>query len=392
MFKSLKHLAVLILSLAILQTANAQNSSPFQEVKVSPDGKHLAVVLLTEGKRSLAFINLESMQYVGATKLPRLSEVGDFYWANNERILVKVLKKEAWRKESIYYGEIFATNIDGTKAEMIYGYRAIYDRKARGAGSKFKKKEPTEGSAEIINLLANDDRTILISSTLWPTGIKPSDTRWVDHGERSASLHRLDIYNGQFENKRIAGAPVSYASILSDSSGEVKVAYGRDAKQQFYVLTEDNWQQINADTFGDKFTPLIIDKSGENLLALDNLNQSTTSLFSYNLASGEYSKITDNSPDDVKKALISNDGHSIYALLANSPEVNYVVHQLDSAEAQVFSGLLNVFKNQQLEIASKSQDDTIFIVKVGQQATNQENAGLKFYLYNRATNKLVPLS
>ncbi|WP_286265940.1 hypothetical protein [Thalassotalea atypica] len=387
MFKSICFLISLLFVSVSVSAENANNQSQhkqYHEVKISPDGKTIAVAMDVEGKRTLAFLNTANMEYVGGSKLPRLSEVGQFYWANNERVIIQVHKKEAWRPESIYYGELFAQNIDGTKANMIYGYRALHERKARGAGSKFKKKKRLEGSAEIINLMSDDERSILISSTLWKEGTHPSDTHWKGIGNRLAAVYKLDIYNGEISTKRIGGAPVSYATFLSDNKAQLKIAYGENVNNELYIMSDDGkWQQVASSNVGKNIQPLAINSAGTHMLALDNFNQQNTGLFQLRLSDGSYENLVSDDEINVLGAEVSKDGHDVYALLLSGDYPSYAVLNQDTVESQVFNNLLAVFPKKQISIVSKSDNNELFVVQVMVDGKN-----FKHYIYNKTTNKL----
>ena len=62
----------------------------YQDAKISPDGKHIAIAMDSEGKRVLVFLNRKSMEMVGTAKLPDINEVGNFHWVNNERVVIKI--------------------------------------------------------------------------------------------------------------------------------------------------------------------------------------------------------------------------------------------------------------------------------------------------------------
>ncbi len=382
-----KAIGIIFGFLLTFNTAAAENnaSSKYYDVKVSPDGKHFAVALDVEGKRTLAFLSSENMSYVGGTKLPRLSEVGEFYWANNERIITTVLKKEAWREQAISYGELFATNIDGTLANMIYGYRALHDRKATGAGSRFKRKKRLDASAALIDILPGEERNILISSTLWEEGTKPSDTHWKDFGKRLASVYKLDIYNGQFDTKRIGGAPTPYATFLADKDGQLKISYGRDANAELYIRADEDWQQVPSASVGKNIKPLTINPAGTHLLALDNYKQKHTGLFALELSTGKYSSIPVDDNADISDVETVKNGHDVYALLTSEKTPRYIMVNQDSIESQVFNSLLAVFPEKRIRIVSKSEREDVFIVKTTDKGID------KFYIYNKTTNKLVAL-
>ena len=380
----LKTLGILLSFLLVLNTAQANETSKYYDVKVSPDGKHLAFSLDVEGKRTVAFLSTKDMSYAGGAKLPRLSEVGEFYWANNERVVMTVMKKEAWREEAIFYGELFATNIDGSLADMIYGYRALHDRKATGAGSRFKRKKRLDGSAALIDLLQGEERNILISSTLWAEGTKPSDTHWKDFGERLASVYKLDIYNGQINTKRIGGAPMPYSTFLAGKGGELKISYGKNANAELYIRQDQDWQQVPSSSTGKNIKPLTINSTGTHLLTLDNFKQENNGLFALELATGIYSKVDLGENVNIIDAEMVKNGHDVYALLTDEETPRYIMMNLDSVEAQIFNSMLAVFPGKQIRIASKSENDEVFIVKV------TENESSTFYIYNKQTNKLVP--
>lgn len=362
------------------QSTSAQQSK-YHSVKVSPDGKHLGVTMDVEGKKTLAFLNLESMEWVGGAKLPRLSEVGEFHWANNERVIIKVMKKEAWREEAIYYGELFAQNIDGTKAQMVYGYRSLYERKALGAGSKFKKKERTDGTAHIIDLLPSDDRNILISSTLWPENSRPWETRWKDYGKRLAAVYKLDIYNAKFSKKRIAGGPVPYSTFLTDNKGELKVAFGKNIQSELYSMQGDGWQHVPSSVFGSQVKPVAINEAGTHLITLDD-KDGKLNLYQLNLSDNSYQPLTKDNVNLVSVEKTKNTSQ-VYAAKLSGDKVNYLMLNESSVEAQVFKNLLAVFPEKSVSITSYNGAGNLFVVKV----TSAENM-TKYYIYNKTTNKL----
>ncbi|WP_448211254.1 alpha/beta hydrolase family protein [Colwellia sp. MEBiC06753] len=349
----------------------------YQEVKISPNGKHLAVAMDMDGQRALAFLERKTMKYIGGAKLPGQNEVGEFYWANNERVVVKVYQREPWRKNPAYYGELFAVNIDGSMGEMIYGYRSFDKITASSGGSKFKKKERILGWAEIIDLLPEDEDHILISSTPWDI-----------QGDRLASVYQLNIYNGKIKNKRIAGSPIPYARFLTNNDHEIKVVVGIDkqAKGQVFVRENSEWRQIPASTIGDDFTPLTFDNSGDYLYALDNAERNFTGLYKINLTTGEKQHIFTDKIVDISGVEYSSDFNSIYALRVDDGYPEYIIIDQEHFEAAIFRNLVAAFPNKKVNITSHSRDGQYFIVMV----SSDVEAG-KFYLFDAKNNQLSSL-
>jgi len=349
----------------------------YQSVKISPDGEHLAVAMNLGGKRSLAFLSRKNMKYVGGLKLPGVNEVGRFYWANNERVVIKVNQRQAWRKKSLPYGELYAVNIDGSGGEMIYGYRSVKRRVGNSKGTKFKEKERTKGWADIIDMLPEDNKHILISSTPWD-----------NQGDRMASVLKLNIYNGKINKKRITGSPISYATFFTDGKGEIKAVSGinKNSQTQLFTMKNDEWYQVPSSGLGESFSALSINEEGTHLFALDNYKQDLTGLFKLNLTNGNYKNIFTDSKVDITNIEMTTDRNSFYALRVDDGFPAYLLMNQKLEESKVFKGLVATFPNQLVNITSKSDDGKIFIVRV----SSDVEAG-NFYVFDKSSNQLTSL-
>eukprot|EP00487_Bulimina_marginata_P001870 TRINITY_DN14406_c0_g1_i1.p1 TRINITY_DN14406_c0_g1~~TRINITY_DN14406_c0_g1_i1.p1 ORF type:complete len:175 (-),score=20.82 TRINITY_DN14406_c0_g1_i1:131-655(-) len=153
----------------------------YQDAKISPDGKHLAVSVFNKGEASLVFLDSKTLKPLSGSKLPSRLEIDQYYWVNNERVVISLAKRDPWLEEPVSYGELFAINMDGSRGKMIYGYRAG----EKQTGSFIKKKESTFGWGEIIDILPEDEKHILISSTPMSTS-----------EERAATVLKLNVYTG----------------------------------------------------------------------------------------------------------------------------------------------------------------------------------------------------
>ena len=89
-------------------------SNQFADVRISPDGKHLAAITRHEGRRSLAFMKTDTLDPVGAMRFQSSEEVGSFWWANNERLVIEVNHIVGYLDYPLYRGELFAVNLDGS--------------------------------------------------------------------------------------------------------------------------------------------------------------------------------------------------------------------------------------------------------------------------------------
>ncbi|MFC6979016.1 hypothetical protein [Microbulbifer taiwanensis] len=161
-----------------------------QQVKISPKGTHLAVQKLYDGERILVFMSLKPLEITGILRFRGKEEVGNFYWANDERVVAEVISRKAALEAPVNYGSLFAINYDGSKGKNIFGWAAG----ERQTGSRIKKAESTYAHATIVDVLRDNDKEILVSTYPWARD-------WETHGE----VYRIDIYSGVRD--KVSGLP-----------------------------------------------------------------------------------------------------------------------------------------------------------------------------------------
>jgi dipeptidyl aminopeptidase/acylaminoacyl peptidase len=348
---------VILLGLIIVSTTGQAKNwddifdrSMYQNAKISPDGKHLAVSVRMEGKVVLAFVDRSTLATVGAVKLPGSFEVGQYYWVNNERVVIKIVKQEPWFEQPMFYGELFAVNLDGSKAKMIYGYRSGEIT----TGSKIKKKKSTLGWGDIIDILPEDKNNILISST-------PMSTT----GERLSSVLKLNVYTGLIKNK-LGKSPIPFSQFLTDSTGELKVVVGTDnsGDKQVYFKEGSDWKKIPAGTVGTNLLPLFINVSGKYLYAIDNYKQDVSGVFKLNLETYQYKLVYSDKKVGITDVEMTTDNRSAYAIRIDDGYPAYLILNKKLDEAKVFKHLLKTFPYSEVNITSKTDDGQFYIVLV----------------------------
>ena len=132
-------------------------------MQLSPDGKHIAARVRIEGRVFLVFLDTISMKIIGGVKPKTGDELHSATWVNNERIVYQFREAVYYSDEPIATGELFATNIDGTRSEMLYGYRAGESQ----IGSRRPKRKDTSATPKVISTLINDEKQILIVEYSW---------------------------------------------------------------------------------------------------------------------------------------------------------------------------------------------------------------------------------
>lgn len=324
-------------------------AAAFSDVKISPDGKFLAVVINVEKKKALGIVDRAGHKMVNVIRFDDDYEVGQYLWVNNERLVIKMVKSNRWSKEPKYYGELFAVNWNGRKGDMIYGYSAA----ERQTGSNIKAREATQGWAEIVDVLRDDKRKILISST-----------RWGSDGNIVPELLSLDVYSGK--TRKVAHAPAPHSNFLTDANGDLVLAFSVDNKSQravyrYNTKTKD-WSEVPKEKFGNRFHPVAVNDTGDGVLVLDNYQQDKTGLFELKLADFSYRPVFTDSKVDISSVEVTKDGNEVFAFKLDDGRPGYALFSDQYAEAKLFKQLLQTFAGDALHITSKTADSAFWVV------------------------------
>jgi acetyl esterase/lipase len=195
----------------------------YREVKISPDGRHLAAVAVIKNKPVLALVDLQTGE--GAAVHPRDGDqVVDFWWANPNRVVYTVGQKFAGFDQPFATGELFAVNADGHGAATLFGYRVG----TQSTGSLIQHANAEYASASLIDTLRDDENHVLMGISPWSTGAEGAFTE----------VDRMDVRDGT--RHRVVVAPLRDASFLVDHRGVVRFAYGWNGKAKEAVYYRAN--------------------------------------------------------------------------------------------------------------------------------------------------------
>jgi len=356
---------------AVIEPSALARDLQYAEAKLSPDGTKLAVAIRSKGKRRLAVFNVSDFKLVGGADLGESREVGRYYWANNERLVMQIWERVGWKEEPEYRGELYAIDYDGSNGDVLFGYRASDNRTV----TRLKKKESSYAWAYVISVLPNDDKHILIESTPMSSD-----------GARISTVYKLNVYNGRLSNDKVV-APISYSSFITDREGNVRFASGIDKSDilKTFRRGDDEWIEITNDA-GEDFEPLALNYSGDALFYLDREDGDKQGLFTLDLTTGERKTIYVDENVDISGVAYNADRSSVYALALNDGYPTYVMFNDAGEEAKLFKSLLATFQGYNIRITSRSRDRSLWVLYV----SNDIDAG-SYYLYNRKENKLGQL-
>ena len=344
--------------------AEFSKDAVYSDVKLSPDGKFLSVIINVEGKRALGFVERSSYTMVNAVQFGGNYEVGDYYWVNDERVVIKMVVSQPWSKEPAYYGELYAVNWNGRQGSMIYGYTAAEQQ----TGKLIKQREATQGWAEIVDLYAKDDRKVVISSTPWG-----------QDGSRVPELLLMDVYSGR--TRKIAHGPASHSQFVVNDSGEPVLAYAVDKHNDRVVFrynpkTKD-WTEVPKQKFGNDFYPIALNEAQDGVYVFDDFQQDKMGLFELKLADFAYQEVFTDSKVDISNFEATKDGNKVFAFKLDDGRPSYALLTDKYTEAKLFKELLTTFAGDALHITSKTTDNKLWVVY----SYSDVNPGT-YYLYD----------
>ncbi len=229
--------ALLVVACAMSAPATAQvdldaylKRDMYERVKISPTGEYLAVTVPLEDRTALVIMRRADKVITAKAMGGEHSLVDDFWWANDERVVVAMAQRLGTQDAPYATGELHAVNADGTKVMLLASPRGVDDM--IGIGGTIRMT--AEAAVFMIDPLASDERNILVSSMRLTA-------------DPQTYVEKMDIYNRR--RTLVASAPVRNASFAVDSAGEVRFAHGAgydNVRKLYYREARgQDWRLVN---------------------------------------------------------------------------------------------------------------------------------------------------
>jgi len=328
-------------------------------IKLSPDGKYLAYSIPKGNSEIVSIIDTATNKATYSFTMGENRFVAQWYWANNERLLIKPGRKSG-RSETLYYtGKLQAINFDGSKNKQLWGYNGRF-----GSGEKDNFKDPFN----IESLMRDDPEHIMISS--FPTA------------ESTRRLKLINIYSGRVINRELSST--RKARFIIDAKGNAIAQIGILKSWEDEILyknKENDWVEFeNARNYD-----LISDYDDKSILMSHYVGKNQTELVQFNRHTSESTVIATMNDIQATSLLWSWDNKVIaYRTDSGKPKMNFLDPKSDRA---VFNQLLlNSFKGKYVSELQRSRDNNIRLVYV----SSDTEPGI-YYLYNNTKKKLAPL-
>ncbi|MCU7975774.1 S9 family peptidase [Shewanella sp. SW36] len=362
---------------ALSQAQLFSKGDEYSDVKISPTGKYLSAITSVEGKNVLLVLDTQTKKLLNAIRFPDNAQVGDYEWANSERLVLAKEYLKGWQDTPIYYGELMAVNADGSRKAYLFGFESGEQQ----TGSNIKKNTPMRASAFILDPLPDDERYMLVNAIPWNDRIN------LDF-ELSQDVYRVDLFNGT--RKRITGSPIGRARFMTDHQGEVRFVAGEDNKNitKVFYRKDGNW--VNTDKLNldlADFKPLSFADDKNTIYAAGRSQGETLGVYKINLETGDKTEIIQDENVDPNNFWINGTNKQLYAVEFENGYPSYAFVDNEDSHAKLLKDLLGALPGHQVRIVSETRDAEKLVVL----AFNDRNPG-DYYIFDTKTLKLEYLA
>ncbi|MBN6149443.1 S9 family peptidase [Xanthomonas sp. AmX2] len=353
----MKHGIWTLLLLSAAGTASAQvdvaafiKKDAFGEIKLSPTGEYYAATVPLEDRTALAVVRRADNKLMSTFAQGRNTHVDDFVWVNDQRLLMSIAEKFGTLDAPQPSGELYATNADGSGAELLVGYRV----QGAGLGTKIQPKKVEPVAAFLADELPGDDRSVVI--TVWPLTGEDPYTR----------AEKMDVYSGR--RTPVAKAPVRRAQFATDRNGEVRFALGAGSDNVNKLYHRDargsEWKLVNDERVSGRIErPLGF--SADNALAYLQVesDKGPDAIVAWNPAGGERREVLRDTVADPLK-IIHRDGTTIPvgAMVMDGKQKSLFFDDA-SPQARTYRSLEAAFPGKSVYITSSTRDGRLVLVQ-----------------------------
>ncbi|MET0755391.1 MAG: S9 family peptidase, partial [Pseudoxanthomonas sp.] len=289
--------------------------------------------------------------------------VDDFWWANDERVVVAMARRLGSQDAPYATGELHAVNADGSKGMLLASPNGTDEMSNLGGTIKFV----SEAAVFLIDTLAGDERNILVSA-------RPLTT------DPQTRVERMDIYNRRRDT--VAVAPVRNASFTVDNAGEVRFARGSGFDNSSKLYYRDgrgrDWRLVNDET-----------KTGLLVRALGFSEDGETAYLASELPDGPDAILSYDPATDTRTQLIRDPVVDPWAIIerlgSEEPAGAWFMHDGvrsrffdDSSQtARLYRSLEKAFPEQTVAVTSTTRDGKLAVLNIWSDRNNGD-----FYLFD----------
>lgn len=353
--------------------------SSYESVRLSPDGRHLAISVRAGSQYSLLVLSLPDKKPVSGMRFAGNSTVGSIEWTSNRRLLIAMGYLQPGDDTATPSGELFAMNVDGSGRDYLFGWQG-----ESNFGSRIASRATAErGFAEIEDPLPGDPEHALVTVITSNNTVRTADGRY--YSRNFTPVYRMNVNSGK--RTLVAEPPMRVPHrYFADARGQVRmvVGVGDDSYESriYWRIEGGSWQPV---PLGGEVEPLRVTRDGTRAYFLVSGKEESRCLM-------EWTFPTAPSGSTAPKSLFCRpvpELGTVYFSLDDRP-YGYGAHtgaamvltDTTSAEARVTAALQAQFPGQIVYLADASFDHRKLLFFV----YSDHNSG-EYYLYDAVTGE-----
>ncbi len=343
----------------------------YERMKISPTGEFIAVTVPLEDRTVLAILRLSDKTIAAKAAGGKSSEVDDFWWANDERVVVAMAQRLGTRDAPYATGELHAVNADGSRPMLLASPYGIPDSMV-GIGDTISMD--SEPAVFLIDPLASDARNVLVAA-------RPLTT------DPQTRVEKLDIYSRR--RQPVASAPVRNASFTADISGEVRFArgsgYDNVSKLYYREARGQDWRLVNDEAqSGLVVHALGFSEDGKTAYLQSEMPGGPDAIFGYDPATGARKQLLRDATVDPWAVIYRLDAHEPAGAWYMSDRIRSRFFDETSPTARLYRSLEKAFPNEAVAVTSTTADGGKAVVQVWSDRNNGD-----FYLFDTVKKDAV---
>ncbi|HVC38059.1 MAG TPA: S9 family peptidase [Gammaproteobacteria bacterium] len=347
--------------------------SRFSQVKISPDGRYLAVVSRTpqdETKTELDFVDLSNMKVKGNYSLVGEQLVAQLWWVSDQRVVFTTATQTGSLDAPLLTGDIWAVNVDGGNLQTLAYHLG------KGIAFQYHYNHLVYVSPDSSNYILVADQIVSSSS--------------------NAVVYKINVNTAKKHEVMIS--PILDGQLFTDNNGDVRLAYGVNLKTaRPKLLYRDpgsvQWLDITSLVAGEpSYTatgPVMFTADNKQFYYEGYTPQGTLGLYlvdPHNLKKTLLYSDPDFDIDNNYSAthwLIAPDHKTLVAFEYMGEMPEWILLNKNAPEAQLLTTLLNAFPGQNVQITSVTGDGNNAVVYV----SSDRNPGI-YYLYDTSKHQV----
>lgn len=327
----------------------------YEQVKISPDGLHYAATANLADRGGLVILRRSDKKVVGGAMGGKHSLIDDFWWVNNERVVVSPAERLGSRDAPYATGQLYAVGTDGGRAKPLVEAKL---EKGIVAVPGLQGWE----MVTLIDTLPGNDRQVLVAS-------------WNRNPEPITHVETLDVYSGR--RARLATAPVRRARFTTDVAGQVRFAHGarQDNTRLLYYRDSDRgeWRLVNDEASSGRIEwPLGFAADGVTAYLQVTQADGPHAVVAWNTRSDERREVQRDATVDPFDAVYAPDGRTLVGMRYMHGAVRTRLFDEATDTARVYRALDRAFPHAAVTLSSFTRDGRLALAQVWNDRTPGE--------------------